>query len=108
MLFHGCAIIRVLNCNGHGNNGWWSIREHLGKVVEFGQRKWAEKIKVVWYWPSMRVGVQMELGCSRIWYTNCMEASWKPSLDETWLGCQGSNNILLGGCASKNKKRAYT
>jgi hypothetical protein len=54
---------------------------YVGKVVEFGQRKWAKKMKVVWYWPSMRVGVQMESGCSRTWYTNCMEAFWEPSLE---------------------------
>ena len=39
------------------------------------------KMKVVWYWPSMEAGMEMELGCSRIRYTNCMEASWKPSLE---------------------------
>jgi hypothetical protein len=27
---------------------------YMEKVLEFGQRKWAEKMKVVWYWPSMR------------------------------------------------------
>jgi hypothetical protein len=53
---------------------------YVGKVVEFGQWKWAEKMKVVWYWPSMRAGMQTESGCSRIRDTNCMEASWEPSL----------------------------
>jgi hypothetical protein len=36
MLFHGCAVIRALNCNGHGNNGWWSIRESCSRC-ECGQ-----------------------------------------------------------------------
>jgi hypothetical protein len=54
---------------------------YMGKVVDFGQRKWAEKMKVVWYWPSMRAGVQTESRCSRTRYTNCMEASWEPSLE---------------------------
>jgi hypothetical protein len=31
MLFHGCAVIRALNCNGHGNNGWWNIQESCGR-----------------------------------------------------------------------------
>jgi hypothetical protein len=53
----------------------------VGKVLEFGQQKWAEKIKVVWYWPSMRAGVQRGSGCSRTRYANCMEASWEPSLE---------------------------
>jgi hypothetical protein len=59
---------------------------YVGKVLEFGQWKWAEKIKVVWYWPSMRAGVQRGLGCSRIRYTNYMEASWEPSLERySWV-----------------------
>ena len=53
---------------------------YIEKVVDFGQQKWVEKMKVVWYWPSMRMEVQTELGCSRTRYTNCMEASWEPSL----------------------------
>jgi hypothetical protein len=52
---------------------------YMGKVVEFGQRTWAEKIKVVWYWPAMRAGVQTGSGCSTTRYRNCMEASWEPS-----------------------------
>jgi hypothetical protein len=31
---------------------------YVEKVLEFGQRKWVEKMKVVWYWPSMRAEVQ--------------------------------------------------
>jgi hypothetical protein len=54
---------------------------YMGKVVEFGQRKWVEKMIVVWYWPSMRVRVQTESDCSRTWYRNYMEASWEPSLE---------------------------
>jgi hypothetical protein len=38
-------------------------------------------MKVVWYWPFMRAGVPTELGCSRTRYTNCMKASWEPSLE---------------------------
>ena len=48
---------------------------YVEKVVEFGQRKWTKKMKVVWYWPSMRAKVQTKSGCSRIRYTNYMEAS---------------------------------
>jgi hypothetical protein len=54
---------------------------YVGKVVEFGQRTWAEKIKVVWYWPAMRAGVQTGSGCSTARYRNCMEASWEPSFE---------------------------
>ena len=54
---------------------------YFTKVVEFGQQKWAEKVKVVWYWPFMRAGAKTKSGCSRIRYTNCMEASWEPSLE---------------------------
>jgi hypothetical protein len=48
---------------------------YVEKVVEFGQQKWTEKMKVVWYWPSMRAGVQTKSGCSRTQYTIYMEAS---------------------------------
>jgi hypothetical protein len=65
----------------HSENGILKIvleqfgREmYFTKVVEFGQQKWAEKMKVVWYWPSMRAGAQTESGCSRTRYTNC---TWK-------------------------------
>jgi hypothetical protein len=53
---------------------------YVEKVLEFGQRKWAEKMKVVWYWPSMRAGVQTRSRCSRTWYANYTEVSWEPSL----------------------------
>jgi hypothetical protein len=54
---------------------------YVGKVVEFGQRTWIEKIKVVWYWPAMRVGVQTGSGYSTTRYRNCLEASWEPSFE---------------------------
>jgi hypothetical protein len=55
---------------------------YIGKVVEFGQRTWAEKIKVMWYWPAMRAGVQTWSGCSTLRYKNYMEASWEPSFEK--------------------------
>jgi hypothetical protein len=54
---------------------------YVGKVVEFGQRTWAEKIKVVWYWPAMRAGMQTGSGCSTVRYRNYVEASWEPSFE---------------------------
>jgi hypothetical protein len=52
---------------------------YVGKVVEFGQGKWAMKVKVIWYWPIMRRGVTDEAGSEPQRYRNCMEASWEPS-----------------------------
>jgi hypothetical protein len=54
---------------------------YVGKVVDFGQWTWVEKIKVMWYWPAMRAGVQTGSGCNTARYRNCMEASWKPSFE---------------------------
>jgi hypothetical protein len=55
----------------------------LLQIVE-GRR--VQKKKVVWYWPSMRIGVQMGSGCSRTRYANYMEASWEPSLERhSWV-----------------------
>ena len=52
---------------------------YVGKVLEFGQGKWAAKMKVVWYWPMRGRGMQDERESSRARYTNCMEAFWEPS-----------------------------
>jgi len=52
---------------------------YLGKVLEFGQRRWALKMKVVWYWPTMRHGAQEDAGSNRVRYRNCMESTWEPS-----------------------------
>jgi hypothetical protein len=30
----------------------------MGKVLEFGKERWAEKMKVIWYWPCLRIGMQ--------------------------------------------------
>lgn len=52
---------------------------YVGKVLEFGQRSRALKMKVLWYWPIMRVGMQRLQGSNRERYANCMEATWEPS-----------------------------
>jgi hypothetical protein len=53
---------------------------YIGKVLEFGQGRWASKMKVLWYWPSMRSGAEEEeVGSNRVRYTNCMESTWEPS-----------------------------
>jgi hypothetical protein len=52
-----------------------SVPFYVGKVLEFGQRKLAEKMKVVWYWPSRRARVKTGSGCSRTWCANYSEAS---------------------------------
>jgi hypothetical protein len=52
---------------------------YVGKVLEFGQGKWAAKMKVVWYWPMRKRGMQDEQDSSRARYTNCMEAFWELS-----------------------------
>jgi hypothetical protein len=58
-----------------------SVPFYMGKVVKFGQQTWVEKIKVVWYWPAMKAGVQTGSGYSTTQYMNCMEASWEPSFE---------------------------
>jgi hypothetical protein len=30
---------------------------YVGKVLEFGNGRWAEKMKVIWYWPCLRIGM---------------------------------------------------
>ena len=55
------------------------ISFYIGKVIEFGQGRWSAKMKVLWYWPTVRRGAQEEGGSNRGRYANCMEATWKPS-----------------------------
>ena len=59
---------------------------YIGKVLEFGQGRWASKMKVLWYWPTMRLGAQDEADSNRVRYTNCMEATWGPSGERfSWI-----------------------
>jgi hypothetical protein len=30
---------------------------YVGKVLEFGKGKWAEKMKMIWYWPCLGIGM---------------------------------------------------
>jgi hypothetical protein len=47
---------------------------YVGKVLEFGKRRWVEKMKVIWYWPCLRIGMQTGLALNIARYGNCMEA----------------------------------
>jgi len=51
---------------------------YMGKMWEFGQGQWALKMKVLWYWPAMKWGVEEEASSNRVRYSNCMEATWEP------------------------------
>ena len=52
---------------------------YVGKVLEFGKGRWVEKMKVIWYRPCLRVGVQTGLASNIARYGNCMEAQWELS-----------------------------
>jgi hypothetical protein len=52
---------------------------YVGKVLEFGKRRWAEKLKVIWYWPCLGIGMQTGSASNIARYGNCMEAQWEPS-----------------------------
>jgi len=52
---------------------------YVGKVLEFGQGRRASKMKVLWYWPTMRPQVHEDVGSNRVRYTNCMEVTWELS-----------------------------
>jgi hypothetical protein len=51
----------------------------MGKVLEFGKGRWAEKMKVIWYWPCLGIGMQTGSASKIARYGNCMEATWEPS-----------------------------
>jgi hypothetical protein len=52
---------------------------YVEKVLEFGKGRWAEKMKVIWYWPCLRIGMQTGSASNIARYGNCMEAQWEPS-----------------------------
>ena len=56
-----------------------SVPFYMGKVLEFKKKRWAEKMKVIWYWPCFGIGMQAESASNIAWYENCMEAQWEPS-----------------------------
>jgi hypothetical protein len=47
---------------------------YVGKVLEFGKGRWAEKMKVIWYWPCLGIGMQTRSALNIARYGNCMEA----------------------------------
>jgi hypothetical protein len=52
---------------------------YVGKVLEFGKERWAEKMKVIWYWPCLGIGMQIGSASNIARYGNCIEAQWEPS-----------------------------
>jgi hypothetical protein len=34
-----------------------SVPFYVEKVLEFGKGRWAEKMKVIWYWPCLGIGM---------------------------------------------------
>jgi hypothetical protein len=48
---------------------------YVGKVLEFGNGRWAEKMKVIWYWPCLRIGMQTGSAPNIAQYGNCMEGT---------------------------------
>jgi len=58
----------------------------VDKVLEFGEGMRASKMKILWYWPTMRPGVQEDAGSNRVRYTNYMKVTWEPSGERlTWV-----------------------
>jgi hypothetical protein len=51
----------------------------MEKVLEFGKGRWVEKMKVIWYWPCLGIGMQTGSASNITRYGNCMEAQWEPS-----------------------------
>jgi hypothetical protein len=51
---------------------------HVGKVLEFGKERWAEKMIVIWYWPCLGIGMQTGSALNIARFGNCMEGTWEP------------------------------
>jgi hypothetical protein len=48
---------------------------YVGKVLEFGNGRWVEKMKVIWYWPCLGIGMQTGSTSNIARYGNCMEGT---------------------------------
>jgi hypothetical protein len=46
---------------------------YVGKVLEFGKGRSTEKMKVIWYWPCLVIGMQTGSASNIVQYGNCME-----------------------------------
>ena len=43
-------------------------------------------MKVIWYWPCLRIGMQTGSTSNIVRYDNCMEAQWEPSCERyNWV-----------------------
>ena len=59
---------------------------YIGKVIEFGQKRWSAKMKVLWYWLARKRGAEEKGGSNRERYVNYMEATWEPFGERpTWV-----------------------
>ena len=47
---------------------------YIGKVIEFGQRRWSANMKVLWYWPTRGRRAKEERGSNR---ERGMQTAWK-------------------------------
>jgi len=71
------------------------ISFYVDKMLEFGQGRWALKMKVLWYWPTMRLRVQEDAGSNKVKYTNCIEVTWEPSSERlAWV--EKESTIIRG------------
>jgi hypothetical protein len=56
-----------------------NIPFYVEKVLEFENGRWAEKMKVIWYWPCLGIGMQTGSASNIAQYGNYMEGTWEPS-----------------------------
>jgi hypothetical protein len=56
-----------------------SVPFYVGMVLEFGNGRWVEKMKVIWYWPCLGIGMQTGSASNIARYGNCMKGTWEPS-----------------------------
>jgi hypothetical protein len=87
----------------------------VGKVLEFVKRRWAEKMKVIWYWPCLGIGMQTGSASNIALYGNCMERTWEPSRERhswvmkeaTIVSCEDVPRRTRAGVVHANKVRVY-
>ena len=72
-------------------------------------------MKVIWYWPCLKIGMQAESTTSIARYKNCMEAQWEPSHEKhSWImkkatifSWEDVPERTRAGVIHRNKVRVY-
>jgi hypothetical protein len=80
---------------------------YVEKVLEFRRGRWAEKMKMIWYWPCFGIGMQIGSASNIARYENCMEAQWEPSRERHGWVMKEATIFSWGMCQEEPEPGSY-